>query len=66
MTVSSKTLYFQIVKDLIPEYGEDEARQLSKILIQNEYSISFEQILIDESIPSTNDGPMELKRKLPC
>ncbi len=64
MTVSSKTLYFQVVNDLIPEYGEDEARQLSKILIQNEYGISFEKILIDESVQLANDGPKGLKDKV--
>jgi len=49
MTFSLKALYVQIVNELIPGYGEDEARQLSKILLIHELDISFEQILIDQS-----------------
>jgi release factor glutamine methyltransferase len=49
MSVSSKALYFQIVNDLIPIYGEDEARQLAKILLHAQFDITFEKILIDEN-----------------
>jgi release factor glutamine methyltransferase len=49
MTYSSKALYAQIVNELIPGYGDDESRQLSKILMHYELDISFERILIDQS-----------------
>ncbi len=55
-THSSRTLYIQMVSQLIPVYGEDESRQLAKILFE-EHGIAFEKIMIDEEIilDSTNE-----------
>lgn len=51
---SSKQLYFQIVNKLIPSYQESEARQLTKILLEEMLQVSFEQVLIDEPIKLDN------------
>ena len=48
-THSSKSLYIQIVTQLIPTYGEDESRQLAKMLFE-EYGILFDKIMMDEKI----------------
>ena len=47
---SSKTLYNQIVNKLVQIYNEDEARQLTKMLLEDVIGISFEKIMIDEEI----------------
>jgi len=47
---SSKQIYYEIVNELIPLYGEDESRQLTKILLEDVLDISFEKIIIDEEI----------------
>jgi release factor glutamine methyltransferase len=48
--VSSKMLYVQCVNALIPDYGEDEARQISKLLLLDLLDISFEKIMIDDEV----------------
>lgn len=47
---SSKTLYNQIVNKLVQIYNENEARQLTKMLLEDVIGISFEKIMIDEEI----------------
>ncbi|MCK5102385.1 MAG: peptide chain release factor N(5)-glutamine methyltransferase [Cyclobacteriaceae bacterium] len=47
---SSKNLYNQIVNKLVQIYNEDEARQLTKMLLEDVIGISFEKIMIDEEI----------------
>ena len=47
---SSKRIYHEIVRELIPLYGEEEARQLTKILLEELLEISFEKIMIDEKV----------------
>jgi release factor glutamine methyltransferase len=49
--VSSRMLYVQCVNALIPDYGEDEARQISKMLLLDLLDMSFEKIMIDEEAP---------------
>ena len=49
-THSSKVLYFQAVNQLIPIYGEDESRQLSKMLVEDVLNLSFEKVMIDEKV----------------
>ena len=44
-------LYVQCVNALIPDYGEDEARQIAKLLLLDFLNISFEKIMIDEDVP---------------
>ena len=44
-------LYVQCVNALIPDYGEDEARQISKMLLLDLLGMSFEKIMIDEEAP---------------
>jgi release factor glutamine methyltransferase len=48
--VSSKMLFVQCVNALIPDYGEDEARQISKMLLLDLLDMSFEKIMIDEEV----------------
>lgn len=43
-------LYVQCVNALIPDYGEDEARQISKLLLLDLLDISFEKIMIDDEV----------------
>lgn len=50
MTQSSKAIYIHTVNELIHGYGEDEARQLSKILLNHTLGLSFEEILTDVKI----------------
>jgi len=64
MTYSSKALYAQIVNELIPGYGEDESRQLSKILMHHELDISFERILIDQSFEADRSSIESLYSKV--
>ena len=47
---SSKNLYNQIVNKLVQIYNENEARQLTKMLLEDVIGISFEKIMIDEEI----------------
>ena len=49
-THSSKILYSQTVSQLIAIYGEDESRQLSKILVEDVLNLSFEKVMIDEKV----------------
>lgn len=49
--VSSKMLFVQCVNALIPDYGEDEARQISRMLLLDLLDLSFEKIMIDEEVP---------------
>ncbi|NJN25531.1 MAG: hypothetical protein HC819_06000 [Cyclobacteriaceae bacterium] len=48
-TYSSRELYIEVVSGLIPLYGESEARQLGKLLLES-YGIAFEKIMIDEPV----------------
>jgi len=64
MSVSSKALYVQIVNELIPGYGEEEARQLSKILLHTQLNIPFEKILIDEAIDLDEKSLKDLDQKV--
>lgn len=57
---SSKKLYLQIVNDLISLYGEEEARQLTKMLLEETGGLSFEKILIDEPIELNVDAEEKL------
>jgi release factor glutamine methyltransferase len=50
MSYSTKNLYDQVVNKLIPVYGEEESRQLSRILLQELLGISFEKVLVDEKL----------------
>lgn len=56
---SSKETYFNVINEIIAIYGEDESRQLTKMLMEDLFSISFEKILIDEQI-HINDAQHEL------
>lgn len=47
---SSKKLYNQIVNKLTQMYNKDESSQLTKMLMEHIFSISFEKIIIDEEI----------------
>ncbi|MCK5705072.1 MAG: peptide chain release factor N(5)-glutamine methyltransferase [Cyclobacteriaceae bacterium] len=47
---SSKNLYNQIVNKFVQIYNENEARQLTKMLMEDVIGISFEKIMIDEEI----------------
>ena len=47
---SSKNIYNLIVSKLLQIYNENEARQLTKMLLENVIGISFEKIIIDEEI----------------
>lgn len=64
MSVSSKALYVQIVNELIPGYGGEEARQLSKILLHTQLNIPFEKILIDEAIDLDEKSLKDLYQKV--
>lgn len=56
---SSKTLFDQIANTLMKVYNEDESRQLTKMLMEELFSISFEKIMIDEEI-SVNTSDKKL------
>lgn len=62
--VSSKGLYVHCVNELIPLYGEDEARQLSKMLLIELLGISFEKIMIDDVIMMDEAGKANLSEKM--
>ena len=47
---SSKNIYNLIVSKLLQIYNENEARQLTKMLLEDVIGISFEKIMIDEEI----------------
>lgn len=47
---SSKKIYNIIVEEITPLYGVEEARQLTKILLEEILKISFEKIMIDEKV----------------
>lgn len=64
MSVSSKTLYVQVVNELIPGYGEEEARQLAKILLQTQLNIPFEKILVDEAFSVDERSLKDLDQKV--
>lgn len=61
---SAKKLYYQIVNRLIPLYIEDEARQLTKMLMQDILDVSFEKILIDEELLLDQDALNSLNEKV--
>jgi release factor glutamine methyltransferase len=62
--VSSKGLYVHCVNELIPLYGEDEARQLSRMLLLELLGISFEKIMIDDVIMLEESGSANLLEKM--
>ncbi len=64
MTFSLKALYLRIVNELIPGYGEDEARQLSQLLLNHDLGISFEKILIDENVEINQNTLESLNAKI--
>jgi release factor glutamine methyltransferase len=64
MSVSSKALYVQIVNELIPGYGEAEARQLTKILLHTQLNIPFEKILVDETFSVDEKSLKDLDQKI--
>jgi len=63
MTKSSKAIYVHTVNELIPGYGEDEARQLSKILLHYLLGVSFEEILTDKHVDYDESVNESLVRK---
>ena len=61
---SSKKIYYQIVNELIPLYGENEARQLTKMLLDDVLGIAFEKIIVDEKIAYTQEIEDQLSQKM--
>lgn len=61
---SSKKLYAQIVRELIPLYSKEEAGQLGKMLLEDVLSIPFEKVMIDEQIDITLSKTQLLFAKL--
>lgn len=61
---SSKKIYYQVVNELIPIYGENEARQLTKMLLDDVLGIPFEKIIIDENIAYSETIKDRLSQKV--
>ena len=61
---SSKKIYYQVVNELIPLYGENEARQLTKMLLDDVLGIPFEKIIIDEKIAYSETTKDQLSQKV--
>jgi release factor glutamine methyltransferase len=59
-----KHLYVQIVNELIPGYGQDEAGQLTKILLHTQLNIPLEKILVDEAFSVDEKSLKDLDQKI--
>lgn len=61
---SSKKIYYSIVNELIPLYGEDESRQLTRMLLEAVLEIPFEKVIIDEKITYSLSIQKQLDEKI--
>jgi release factor glutamine methyltransferase len=64
MSFSSRVLYQQAVQALAPLYGEAEASQLSRLLLEDQFNLSIEKVLIDAEIDTEDRAVKEFQRKL--
>lgn len=63
-TQSSKKIYDSVVNELIPLYGKDESRQLTKMLLEAVVDIPFERVIIDEKITYSSSSQQDLDKKI--
>jgi len=64
MIKSSKALYVYAVNELIALYGEDEARQLSKILLHHLFDLSLEDILVERDLIIEETELLDFEEKI--
>ncbi|MCG8309944.1 MAG: peptide chain release factor N(5)-glutamine methyltransferase [Cytophagales bacterium] len=64
MMHSLKKIYAEALNQLVQSYEEREARQLTRMLLEDVLNISFELIMIDEQVPYTEELKSETTGKL--
>jgi release factor glutamine methyltransferase len=64
MIKSSKALYVLAANELRAQYGEDEARQLSRILLYHLFDLSLEEILMEKVLNIQASELLNLEEKI--